>query len=621
MVHIVVLGAGLGGLPTAYELRHLLPKSHRITLISDNPKFTFIPSLPWVAFDLTPLDKIQLNLETLLFGRDIDWIPGKVTGLDPHTRIIEVAEQTLHYDYTVIATGAFLALDAVPGLGPETGYTQSVCNPHHALLARSAWLEFLKNPGPLVVGAVPDASCFGPLYEFALLADYVLRKRGLRHRVPITVVTPEPYAGHLGIGGMANSTELVTQLLQQRGIEFIENAEITEISPCQIHLVGGRSLPFQYSMLLPPFQGAKFLREAKGLTDKKGFVPILPTYQHPDFPSIYSLGVAVQLTPPETTPIPIGVPKTGQMTEAMGMAIAHNIARELGVIQAAPVTPTLAAICMADFGNTGIIFIADPVLPNLATGKRRKSVAKKGWWVSWIKSAFEKFFLAKMRLGLSIPWFERWGLQMMGLSLVEPIPDRSNPNLEFVAVHSPLPTEAHRREDLMRGRIRQLFSWLFLLGTLVLFIFLGLGTVNTPPAQATIQTIQESPSQILYQSRHKLRDDRGNAWQVVLFKRVKADESSSINLRLVAFPGTAEFAHPQPLTITTKLGETFQAEDLFAEQAPTENVGQYNFENILNQLPRFASVNFSVMMKDDRQVELLIPPEVILEWQTISKYS
>lgn len=531
MVDIVVLGAGLGGLPTAYELRHLLPKSHRITLISDNPKFTFIPSLPWVAFDLTPLEKIQLNLETLLFGRDIDWIQGKVTRLDPYTQMIEIVEQTIHYDYAIIATGASLALDAVPGLGPETGYTQSVCNPHHALLARSAWLEFLENPGLLVVGAVPGASCFGPLYEFALLADYVLRQRGLRHRVPITVVTPEPYAGHLGIGGMSNSAELVTQLLQQREIELIENAAITEISPGKIYLADDGSLPFQYSMLIPPFRGAEFLREAKGLTNEKGFVPILPTYQHPDFPSIYSLGVAVQLTPPETTPIPIGVPKTGQMTEAMGMAIAHNIARELGVIQTAPVTPTLAAICMADFGNTGIIFIADPVLANLATGKRRRAVAKKGRWVSWSKIAFEKFFLTKMRLGLSVPWFEHWGLQMMGLSLVEPIPNGSNPNLQFVAVNSPLPTKAHRREDLMWCRVRQLFSWLFLLGTLVILIFLGLGTVNNLSAQATIQTLEEASSQMLYQSRHKLQDDRGNAWQVVLFKRVTMNESPSPNLR------------------------------------------------------------------------------------------
>ncbi|MGB3639637.1 MAG: FAD/NAD(P)-binding oxidoreductase [Rivularia sp. (in: cyanobacteria)] len=435
MVHVVIVGAGIGGLPTAYELRRLLPKSHRITLISDSSKFTFIPSLPWVAFDLTPLENIQLDIKNLLLGRGIDWIEGKVTALDPDAQILDVAGKTLNYDYVVIATGASLALDAVTGLGPEQGYTQSVCNPHHAVLAREAWRKFLDNPGPIVVGAVPKASCFGPLYEFALLADYVLRRQGLRHQVPITVVTPEPYAGHLGIGGMANSGELVAQMLQQRNIELIEGAEITEIHPQNITLVDGRNLPFKYSMVLPSFRGATFLQSTTGLTDEKGFVPILPTYQHPDFPSIYSLGVVVQLTPPEKTPIPIGVPKTGQMAEAMGMAVAHNIARELGVIKTAPVTPTLEAICMADFGDTGIIFVSAPVLPDSVTGKRRISVAKRGRWVSWIKIAFEKFFLTKMRLGIAVPWFERWGLRILGLSLVEPIAE-----LEVVQVNSQLAT-------------------------------------------------------------------------------------------------------------------------------------------------------------------------------------
>lgn len=432
MVHIVVLGAGIGGLPTAYELRHLLPKSHCITLISDNPKFTFIPSLPWVAFDLTPLDNIQLDVKNLLEKRGINWIEGKVTTVDPHQQTIEVADQIIDYDYVVIATGASLALDVLPGLGPEQGYSQSICNPHHALLARDAWREFLKNPGPIVVGAAPGASCFGPMYEFALLADYVLRRKGLRHQVAITVVTPEPYAGHLGIGGMANSAQLVTKLLQQRNIELIENAAITEINPQNITLADGRILPFEYSMVLPPFRGVTFLQSAKGLTDSKGFVPTLPTYQHPDFPSIYSLGVVVQLTPQEKTPVPTGIPKTGQMTEAMGMAVAHNIARELGVIQASPVTATLEAICMADFGDTGIIFIAAPVLPDYVTKQRRISVAKLGRWVSWSKVAFEKFFLIKMRLGMSIPWFERWGLRVLGLSLVEPISDASGLNVEKI---------------------------------------------------------------------------------------------------------------------------------------------------------------------------------------------
>ncbi len=425
MAHIVVIGSGIGGLPTAYELRHLLPSYHRITVVTDSPKFTFIPSLPWVAMGLTPLSQIQLNVKPPLARLGIELVIGQVGAIDPEKQKITVGNSRINYDLVVIATGAELALDAVPGLGPEAGYTQSVCNPHHAEIAHQAWEQFLQNPGQIVVGAVPGASCFGPMYEFALLADFVLRRRGLRDQVKITLVTPEPYGGHLGIGGMANAPELIHQLLANREINAIENAAIDQITHHSIHLASGETLPFNYAMLLPPFRGPSFVRKA-GLGDANGFLPVLPTCQHPDFTSIYAVGVVVQLNPTCTTSIPIGVPKTGQMTEAMGMAVAHNIAHQLGEISAPVVTPTLEAICLADFGDSGIAFIAAPVLPD-ESGNRRKAVALSGRWVSWSKIAFEKFFLAKMRWGLSVPWFERWGLKALGLSLVEPISQPLSP--------------------------------------------------------------------------------------------------------------------------------------------------------------------------------------------------
>ncbi|MFB6276739.1 MAG: NAD(P)/FAD-dependent oxidoreductase, partial [Halothece sp.] len=215
MAHIVIIGAGFGGLSVAYELKHLLKGRHEITLISDEPTFTFIPSLPWVAFNLRRLDQVQLPLKPLLDKKGIHWQHGKVTALDPEQKRVTVEEEsTFDYDYLVVATGASLAYHLMPGLGPEQGYTQSVCNAHHAEMAREAWEKFLENPGPMVVGAVPGASCMGPAYEFALLADYVLRKKGIREQVPITFVSPEPYLGHLGIGGMSNSGQLVTELME-----------------------------------------------------------------------------------------------------------------------------------------------------------------------------------------------------------------------------------------------------------------------------------------------------------------------------------------------------------------------------------------------------------------------
>jgi sulfide:quinone oxidoreductase len=418
MAHIVVVGAGLGGLPAAYELRHFLPREHQVTLISNEPKFTFIPGLIQVALNLKPLEHLQLDLARLAKRHGLHWVPGKVTALDPQNRQITVngdteAVQVLDYDYVLLATGASLDFEKIPGLGNHGGYTQSVCTADHTLDARAAWLKFLENPGPLVVGAAPNTGCFGPAYEFVLMAEQELRRRGLREQVPITYITPEPYVGHLGVDGVHRAQELTEALMRERGIEVIDNSEIVEVMPETVILADGQQIPFGYAMILPAFRGVPFIQHVPGLADERGFIPVLPTQRHLHFPEIYAVGVSVKLPQPDVRSIPIGLPKSGQMTEAMATAAAHNIAVELGAMQAPLQRPTLDALCFAEFGNTGIAYIAAPVLPDPETGQRRSSYAVRGPWVVWAKAAFEEYFMVKMRQGVGMPWFERLGLKVL----------------------------------------------------------------------------------------------------------------------------------------------------------------------------------------------------------------
>ena len=130
----------------------------------------------------------------------------------------------------------------------------------------------------------------------------------------------------------------------------------------------------------------------------------------------------------EQTPISTGAPKVGLMAEEMALAIAHNIALDLGVKTGSQLKPTLQAVCFADFGNTGALFLADPLLPP-AGGERKRALTYNGLWVSWVKANFEHYFLLKMRLGWTIPWFERWAFRLIGLPLVETIETQPEPVL------------------------------------------------------------------------------------------------------------------------------------------------------------------------------------------------
>ena len=190
MAHIIVLGAGIGGMSAAYELRDALGKDHAVTVVGDGDLFSFTPSNPWVAVGWRRPADIQISVPTHLARHDIGFEGVGAQRVEPErNRVLLRDGRALEYDYLVIATGPRLAFDEVPGLGPG-GHTQSVCPTGHADKAWEAYQAFLAAPGPVVVGAAAGASCFGPAYEFAMILDADLRMRRLRDRVPITYVSP-----------------------------------------------------------------------------------------------------------------------------------------------------------------------------------------------------------------------------------------------------------------------------------------------------------------------------------------------------------------------------------------------------------------------------------------------
>ncbi|MEZ5499866.1 MAG: FAD/NAD(P)-binding oxidoreductase [Steroidobacteraceae bacterium] len=419
MAHIAIVGAGIGGVPCAYELRKKLGRDHQVTLIGSSPYFEFTPSNPWIAVGWRNCEQTRVAMQAPLESKGVRWLADQVMRIDAAENRLQLSGGSeLSYDYLVITTGPKLAFDEVPGLGPEAGHTQSICTQAHAQKAWEAYQAFLENPGPVVIGAVQGASCFGPAYEFAMILDADLRKRKMRDRVPITYVSSEPYIGHMGLGGVGDSKGLMERELRQRHIKWITNAKVDRIEASKISLTStdesgqaqrNHELPFSYAMLLPAFRGVDAVAGVPELCNPRGFVLIDEHQRSKKYRNIFSAGVCVAIPPVEATPVATGAPKTGYMIESMVSAICENIAAEVAG-KTADARGTWNAICLADFGDTGAAFVALPQIP-----PRNTTWAKEGKWVHLAKIAFEKYFLRKVRSGSIAPVYERYVLKALGI--------------------------------------------------------------------------------------------------------------------------------------------------------------------------------------------------------------
>jgi sulfide:quinone oxidoreductase len=416
--HVIVIGAGIGGLPAAYELRAALGAAHRVTLVNRGERFHFVPSNPWVAVNWRKREDIELGVGAMLAKKGIAFEPAGAKRVHPQESRVELEDgRSLAYDYLVIATGPKLAFDEVEGLGPQ-GHTQSVCHVDHAVVAGEAWTKFVDDPGAVVVGAVQGASCFGPAYEYAFILDADLRKRRIRDRVPITFVTAEPYIGHLGLGGVGDSKGMLESAFREHDIKWICNAKTERVEAGRMQVVEldesgaekkRHALAFKHAMMLPAFKGVDAVYGIEGLTNPRGFVVIDAHQRNPKYPNVYAVGVAVAIPPVEPTPVPTGAPKTGYMIESMVSAAVANIRDEIA--GRAPVhRATWNAVCLADMGDTGIAFVALPQIP-----PRNLNWASSGKWVHLAKIAFEKYFLRKMRTGTSEPIYERYVMKALGI--------------------------------------------------------------------------------------------------------------------------------------------------------------------------------------------------------------
>jgi sulfide:quinone oxidoreductase len=314
---ILVLGGGVGGLVAAHELRDLLPPEHRVILVDREPQFVFAPSLLWLMTGGRTAGGISRPLARLK-RKGIEVVQGEIERIDADHREVTVSGKKLSGDYVVIALGAELAPETIPGL-PAAGHN------FYTVAGAEALRDTLGGftGGRLVVlTAAPAYKCPAAPYEAAMLLEHYCRKK-IRGQTQIDLYAAEPVP--MAVTGPEVSKG-VRQLVESKGIAYHPEHQVQEVDSSARRLRFTNRAEVIYDLLayVPPHRAPRAVRES-GLVSESGWVSVDAHTMETKFEHVYALGDVVSI------PLKLGkpLPKAGVFAHAEAQVVARNIARAI----------------------------------------------------------------------------------------------------------------------------------------------------------------------------------------------------------------------------------------------------------------------------------------------------
>lgn len=316
---VLVLGGGIGGSVAATRLRKLLAPEHRVVLVERESAHVFAPSFLWVMIGERRAGQISRPMAALARS-GLELVQGTIEHIDPAQRIVRVGGETLAADYLVIALGADLAPEVIPGLA-QAGHDFYTLSGAESL--REARLDVRSGRIAVLVSAMPF-KCPGAPNEAAMLLEHDCRKRGIRDRIRIDLYTAEP--GPMPVVGPVVSAAL-RQMIEAKGIGYHPNRTVTAVDPVrrQMSFADGASAEFDLLAYVPHHRAPQVVRDA-GMCGESGWVPVDRGTLATKFPGVFAIG---DVTGIMLTSIGKPLPKAGVFAHHEAEVVAHNIVRAI----------------------------------------------------------------------------------------------------------------------------------------------------------------------------------------------------------------------------------------------------------------------------------------------------
>jgi len=382
---IVVLGGGVGGLIVANELRRRLSHDHRITLVEKNAQHAFAPSFLWLMTGDRRPEQISREVRQLVH-KGVELLHGEARGIDLAAHRVETSTGSVTYDFLVVALGAELAPDSIPGLA-ESAQTFYTCD--GAAKLRTALQNFGGGKIAIVVAGLPF-KCPAAPYEGAMLIVDLFQRRGLRDKVDLHLFTPESLPMPVAGPELGNA---VKKMVEDRGITFHPLQKLTEVNPATrtISFEGKESFAYDLLVAVPPHRSPQVVRDA-GLANQGGWVPVDSATLATKDESVYAIGDITALPLPGRwkPDVPLMLPKAGVFAHAQALVVARRIADRIAG-QAAGHTFSGEGYCMLEAGEHLAGFASGQFLAKPSPQIKLRQIGRS-WHLG--KVLFEKWWLA-----------------------------------------------------------------------------------------------------------------------------------------------------------------------------------------------------------------------------------